>query len=84
MYEKVFQVRRAELHFLLQRLPPLAQAWGVTLFGTSEGGMTVHRFDDQRSPEEAAGKWLSAVACAEITLVGRVQIFKIFRGSALC
>jgi len=48
LYERVYQVRRAELHFLLSRLPKVATDFGVILFGTSEGAMTVHRFDDQR------------------------------------
>jgi ribosomal protein S8 len=41
LYEKVFQVRSAEIHYLLKRLPNVAQAFGVVLFGTSEGAMTV-------------------------------------------
>ena len=63
LYEKVYQVRRAELHYLLKRLPKAAQAFGVTLFGTSEGAMTVHRFDDQRYGSMITGRIINAFGC---------------------
>ena len=43
LYEKVFQVRSAELHFLLRRMPAAASIIGITLQGTSEGAMTVRQ-----------------------------------------
>ena len=56
-------MRRAELHYLLKRLPKLAQAMGVLLFGTSEGAMTVHRFDDQRYGSMIRGRIINAFGC---------------------
>ena len=63
LYEKVFQVRAAELHYLLKRLPKIAQAMGIILFGTSEGGMTVHRFDDRRYGAMITGRIVNAFGC---------------------
>ena len=63
LYEKIYQVRRAELHYLLRRLPKVAQAMGVTLFGTSEGAMTVHRFDDQRYGSMITARIINAFGC---------------------
>ena len=60
IYEKVYQVRRAEVHYLLQRLPRVATAFGVVLMGTSEGAMTVHRFDDQRYGALVRGRIVNA------------------------
>ena len=48
MYEKCYQLRRSELHFIIARLPQWVLAQGIFLGGTSEGAMTVTRFDDQR------------------------------------
>lgn len=47
LYERIFQLRSSELHFLLRRLPAAAKVMGVTLFGTSEGAMSISRFDDR-------------------------------------
>ena len=58
-----FQVRAAELHYLLKRLPKIAQAMGIILFGTSEGGMTVHRFDDRRYGAMITGRIVNAFGC---------------------
>jgi len=63
LYEKVFQVRSAEIHYLVKRLPPVAQAFGVILFGTSEGAMTVHRFDDKRYGKLISGRIINAFGC---------------------
>ena len=40
-----------------------AQAMGVTLFGTSEGAMTVHRFDDRRYGAMITGRIVNAFGC---------------------
>jgi len=63
LYEKVYQVRSAELHYLLKRLPKVAHAFGVLLFGTSEGAMTVHRFDDRRYAGMITGRIINAFGC---------------------
>lgn len=48
LYEEVFRLRAAELDFVLARLPPFVQRLGVFTMGTSEGAMTVARFDDTK------------------------------------
>jgi len=60
LYNKVYHVRRAELHFVLSRLPPLAHQLGVVIMGCSEGAMTVARFDDQRYGRMIVGRVLAA------------------------
>ena len=62
LYERVFQVRRNELHFLLKRLPKQVHSWGVILMGTSEGAMSVYRFDDQRYGDLIQGRVINAFA----------------------
>lgn len=63
LYEKVYAVRSAEVHYLLKRMPPAAAALGVVLMGTSEGAMTVHRFDDQRYAPIIVGRIVNAFSC---------------------
>jgi len=60
MYEKCYQLRRSELHFILQRLPRWMQNQGYFIGGTSEGAMTVHRFDDQRYREKVIGRFINS------------------------
>ena len=55
-------MRRAELHFTLARLPHFAQRVGVVLMGTSEGAMTVARFDDQRYGGMIVGRVIASYA----------------------
>ncbi|CAJ1434594.1 unnamed protein product [Effrenium voratum] len=60
LYEKCYQLRRSELHFTIARLPRWVLSQGFFLGGTSEGAMTVARFDDQRYGEMAPSlraKW---------------------------
>lgn len=45
-YEAVFDKRRCELTFLLTHLPRFAKELGVFLMATSEGAMTLARYDD--------------------------------------
>jgi len=56
-------VRRAELHLLLSRLPHFAKRVGVVLMGTSEGAMTVTRFDDQKYGRMIVGRIIASYAC---------------------
>ena len=55
-------MRRAELHHILSRLPHLAQRVGVVIMGTSEGAMTVSRFDDQKYGRMIVGRVIASYA----------------------
>jgi len=63
LYEKVYHVRRAELHYILSRLGLLAERLGVVIMGCSEGAMTVTRFDDQRYGRMIVGRIIVSYAC---------------------
>lgn len=73
LYEKIYQVRSAEIHYLLKRLPKIAQAMGVVLFGTSEGAMTVHRFDDAKYGGLITGRIINAFGCEYCCTAARTQ-----------
>mmetsp|Transcript_104454 Transcript_104454/g.185789 ORF Transcript_104454/g.185789 Transcript_104454/m.185789 type:complete len:668 (+) Transcript_104454:155-2158(+) len=60
LYEKCFQLRRSELHFILGRLPQWVKNQGFFIGGTSEGAMTVARFDDQRYGESVLGRFINS------------------------
>lgn len=60
LYERCFQLRRSELHFIIQRLPQYMKTRGFFLGGTSEGGMSVARFDDQRYGEMVCGRFINS------------------------
>lgn len=64
LYEKVYQERRSELHYVLSHLPDFVDKMGVFTMGTSEGAMTVARFDDQRYGTMIDGRIISAF-CVE-------------------
>jgi len=59
-YEKCYQLRRSELHFIIKRLPLWVKTHGFFLGGTSEGAMTVARFDDQRYGEMICGRFINS------------------------
>ena len=61
--EKVFQARSNELHYLLKRFPAAAKVLGVTLMGTSEGAMSVSRFDDRPYGKLITARIISSFAC---------------------
>lgn len=60
LYSKVYEERRSELHTILSAFPPSADSLGVFIMGTSEGAMTVARFDDQRYGPMINGRIISA------------------------
>eukprot|EP00933_Yihiella_yeosuensis_P081441 TRINITY_DN95048_c0_g1_i1.p1 TRINITY_DN95048_c0_g1~~TRINITY_DN95048_c0_g1_i1.p1 ORF type:complete len:615 (+),score=107.49 TRINITY_DN95048_c0_g1_i1:125-1969(+) len=60
LYEKCYQLRRSELHFVIGRLPLWIRSQGFFLGGTSEGGMTIARFDDQRYGEQVMGRFINS------------------------
>lgn len=60
MYEKCYQLRRSELHFIIARLPKWVLSQGIFLGGTSEGAMTVTRFDDQRYGDLIIGRFINS------------------------
>ncbi|CAJ1360220.1 unnamed protein product [Effrenium voratum] len=60
LYEKCYQLRRSELHFTIARLPAWVLSQGFFLGGTSEGAMTVARFDDQRYGEMIIGRFINS------------------------
>mmetsp|Transcript_19779 Transcript_19779/g.54499 ORF Transcript_19779/g.54499 Transcript_19779/m.54499 type:complete len:619 (+) Transcript_19779:72-1928(+) len=59
-YEKCYQLRRSELHFILRRLPLWINVQGFFLGGTSEGAMSIARFDDQRYGEMVCGRFINS------------------------
>jgi len=60
LYERCYQLRRSELHFIIGRLPPFIKTRGFFLAGTSEGAMSVARFDDQRYGEMVCGRIINS------------------------
>lgn len=60
LYEKCYQLRRSELHFTIQHLPLFVRTQGFFLGGTSEGAMTVARFDDQRYGKMLSGRFINS------------------------
>merc|ERR1719217_1765996 len=60
LYEKVYRERSSELHYVLGHLPSFVNQTGVYIMGTSEGAMTVARFDDQRYGPLINGRIISA------------------------
>ena len=68
MYEKCYQLRRSELHFIIARLPKWVLSQGIFLGGTSEGAMTVTRFDDQRYGDLIIGRFINSFSILEMIL----------------
>eukprot|EP00931_Biecheleriopsis_adriatica_P117876 TRINITY_DN93358_c0_g1_i1.p1 TRINITY_DN93358_c0_g1~~TRINITY_DN93358_c0_g1_i1.p1 ORF type:complete len:613 (+),score=117.59 TRINITY_DN93358_c0_g1_i1:20-1858(+) len=60
LYEKCYQLRRSELHFIMGRLPRWVKNQGFYIAGTSEGAMTVSRFDDQRYGDMVIGRIINS------------------------
>jgi len=60
LYEKVFRERAALLGVILDRLPVFIKKRGVFLAGTSEGAMTVARYNDRRHGKMINGRIISA------------------------
>jgi hypothetical protein len=60
LYEKCYQLRRADLHYVIKRLPHYAKLQGFFLGGTSEGAMTIARFDDQRYGGQLIGRFINS------------------------
>lgn len=60
LYEKVYRERSNELHYVLGHLPKFANTLGVFIMGTSEGAMTVARFNDQKYGPLINGRIISA------------------------
>jgi hypothetical protein len=60
LYEIVFKERSKELHFVLSHLPKFCGSMGVFIAGTSEGAMTVARFDDKSFGTLINGRIISA------------------------
>jgi len=60
LYEKAYQLRRSELHFTIRTLPLWVKTKGFFLGGTSEGAMTISRFDDQRYGDMICGRFINS------------------------
>jgi hypothetical protein len=60
LYDKCYQLRRADLHYVIKRLPHYAKLQGFFLGGTSEGAMTIARFDDQRYGGQIIGRFINS------------------------
>lgn len=69
MYEKCYQLRRSELHFIIARLPKWVLSQGIFLGGTSEGAMTVTRFDDQRYGDLIIGRFINSFSILELMIL---------------
>merc|ERR1712107_159015 len=50
----------SELHFIIQRLPQYMKVQGIFTGGTSEGAMTIARFDDQRYGHMILGRFINS------------------------
>lgn len=60
MYENSFRLRSDELHWIIGRLPQWIRAQGFFIGGTSEGAMTVCRFDDHRYEHQVLGRFINS------------------------
>uniref|UniRef100_A0A6T9AMD6 Uncharacterized protein n=1 Tax=Pyrodinium bahamense TaxID=73915 RepID=A0A6T9AMD6_9DINO len=60
LYQRCYELRRSELHFIIERLPLWVKTMGFFLGGTSEGGMTIARFDDHRYGEMVCGRFINS------------------------
>ncbi|CAE7336810.1 unnamed protein product [Symbiodinium natans] len=60
LYEKCYQMRRRELHWTIEKLPRWIRTQGFFIGGTSEGAMTVSRFDDQRYGHQVLGRFINS------------------------
>jgi len=60
LYENVFRLRSAEMHWILKRLPQQVCVRGIFTMGQSEGAMAVARFDDRRYGAMIRGRIISA------------------------
>ncbi|CAE7765290.1 unnamed protein product, partial [Symbiodinium pilosum] len=60
LYEKCYQMRRRELHWTIEKLPRWIRTQGFFIGGTSEGAMTVSRFDDQRYAHQVLGRFINS------------------------
>lgn len=60
LYERCYQLRRSELHYTIRNLPQYVKTKGFFLGGTSEGGMAIARFDDQRYGEMICGRFINS------------------------
>jgi len=60
LYQLCFELRHSELHFIIERLPLWVKTHGFFLGGTSEGGMTIARFDDQRYGKMVRGRFINS------------------------
>jgi len=60
LYERCYQLRRSELHFVIERLPHFIEVQGIYLGGTSEGAMSISRFDDQRYGAMILGRFINS------------------------
>jgi len=60
LYEKCYQLRANELHYLIKSLPSWIMIQGFFLGGTSEGAMTIARFDDQRYGKCVLGRFINS------------------------
>jgi len=58
--ERIFQMRNAEMHWILSRLPTQMKIRGVFTMGDAEGAMSVARFDDHRYGSMIRGRIISA------------------------
>eukprot|EP00930_Biecheleria_cincta_P002454 TRINITY_DN103467_c0_g1_i1.p1 TRINITY_DN103467_c0_g1~~TRINITY_DN103467_c0_g1_i1.p1 ORF type:complete len:842 (-),score=183.78 TRINITY_DN103467_c0_g1_i1:52-2577(-) len=59
-YENCYRLRRDELHYIIKRLPGWVKTQGFFLGGTSEGAMTVARFDDERYGTQVLGRFINS------------------------
>jgi hypothetical protein len=73
LYEKVFKLRCAEMHFVLQKLPGFMRRLGVFTMGTSEGAMTVARLDDRKYASFLNGRIISAFGCEYCYFTPRLE-----------
>jgi len=60
LYERCYQLRRSELHMVIERLPHFIKVQGIYMGGTSEGAMTIARFDDQKYGSMILGRFINS------------------------
>ncbi|CAJ1363993.1 unnamed protein product [Effrenium voratum] len=60
LYEQCYRMRQNELHLIISKLPRWVRAQGFFIGGTSEGAMTVARFDDQRYGRQVLGRFINS------------------------
>mmetsp|Transcript_50756 Transcript_50756/g.94897 ORF Transcript_50756/g.94897 Transcript_50756/m.94897 type:complete len:578 (+) Transcript_50756:45-1778(+) len=77
LYDKCYEMRRRELHWTISKLPRWIRTQGFFIGGTSEGAMTVSRFDDQRYGHQVLGRFINSFSIEYCYFTPREECAKV-------